>query len=285
MTKIPLLVLLLAMGAAGCQDKPKRADVTDSPARLTLAAAPTFSADSAYALIERQLALGARVPNTPAHVRAGDLLIALLKQYGCTVTVQDFQPTTWDGKKLRARNIIGSINPSAVKRILLTTHWDSRPYADQDSTKAKQNLPVLAANDGASGVAILLELARTMQASAKKPTVGIDILFFDAEDGGDTSGKVDKDFEAKVGNQIGFSGFCLGSRYWANNPHKPGYSAYYGVLLDMVGAKGATFKREGYSAQFAPGVNTTIWQTASQLGYSQYFIDEAGGSITISRPT
>ncbi len=275
MTKLPLLVLLLALVAASCKDKPKQSDVTDT--QLTLVPAPAFNADSAYALIERQIALGARVPNTPAHVRGGDLLIALLKQYGCAVTVQDFQPTTWDGTKLRARNIIGSINPQAVKRILLTTHWDSRPHADEDSTKSKQTQPVLAANDGASGVAVLLELARTIQASAKKPTVGIDIVFFDAEDWG--TGKVHKDYESKIGEQVDFEGFCLGSRYWANNPHKPGYTAYYGVLLDMVGAKGATFPREGNSMQFAPDVTKTLWKTASQLGFSQYFIDQNGGAI------
>jgi glutaminyl-peptide cyclotransferase len=279
MTKLPLLVLLLALTAASCNPNPKTGDTAQTPAQLPMAAAPAFSADSAYALIERQIALGPRVTNTPAHVRGGDLMIALLNQYGCTVTVQDFQPTAWDGTKLRARNIIGSINPAATKRILLATHWDSRPHADADTTKANQTLPVLAANDGASGVAVLLELARTIQASAKKPTVGIDILFFDAEDWGN-SDKVSKDFEPKIGNQVDFVGFCLGSRYWANNPHKPGYTAYYGVLLDMVGAKGATFRREGYSMQFAPAVTTKLWQTASQIGYSQYFIDADGSPIT-----
>ncbi len=270
---------MLALAASSCKDKPKTSEGSQTPAQVTMNPAPAFNADSAFALIEQQVALGPRVPNTPAHVRGGDVLIALLKEYGCTVTVQDFQPTTWDGTKLRARNIIGSINPTAAKRILLATHWDSRPHADQDTTKAKQTQPVLAANDGASGVAVLLELARSIQQSAKKPTVGVDIMFFDAEDWGDGN-KVSKDFEPKIGEQVDFVGFCLGSRYWASNPHKPGYTAFYGVLLDMVGAKGATFQREGYSMQFAPAVTTTLWQTASQLGYSQYFIGQTGSPIT-----
>lgn len=241
--------------------------------------APAFSADSAYQFIEQQIAFGPRVTNTPAHEKAGDYMIAKLKQYGFEVTVQNFTPTAWNGTRLNARNIIGSLNPQAAKRILLATHWDSRPFADQDSVEANHGKPVLAANDAASGVAVLLELARTIQASQQKPTVGVDIIFFDAEDWGN-SDKASKDYEAKVGDQVDFVGFCLGSRYWANNLHKPGYSAYYGVLLDMVGAKGATFMKEGYSTQFAGEVVNNLWKTASQLGYSQYFVDQGTGPIT-----
>jgi glutaminyl-peptide cyclotransferase len=274
------LVLLAGLSMlAGCRNKPSDTTSTQSASTKTTVSAPAFTADTAYALIERQLAIGARVPNTPAHVEGGDFLIAKLKEYGCAVTVQDFQPTTWDGVKLRARNIIGSINPAATKRILLASHWDSRPRADQDSLVANRAKSVPAANDGASGVAVLLELARTIQQAKTKPNVGVDIIFFDAEDWG-SGEKASKDFDPKVGQQVDFVGFCLGSRHWANNPHKPNYSAYYGVLLDMVGAKDATFKREGYSMQFAPTVTTNFWQTASESGYGQFFIDQPGGPIT-----
>lgn len=269
------VAFLLTLG--GCKTKPKDQTETQTD-KIALVKAPAFNADSAYTYIEQQVAMGPRVTNTPAHQRAGDYMIAKLKQYGFTVTVQAFTPTAWDGTKLKARNIIGSLNPQATKRILLTTHWDSRPFADQDSVAANHTRPVPAANDGASGVGVLLELARTIQQSSQKPTVGIDIIFFDAEDWGNGE-KAMGDKEAASGN-VDYLGFGLGSRYWAKNLHKPGYSAYFGVLLDMVGAKGATFMKEGYSMEYAPAVVNTIWQTASQLGYSQFFVDQRGGEIT-----
>ncbi len=151
---------------------------------------------------------------------------------------------------------------------MLAAHWDSRPYSDQDSTR--KTLPVLGANDGGSGVGILLEVARTLHENQNKPDLGVDIFFFDAEDWGTTAGpSSDK-----------YAGFCLGSRHWADNKHIPGYSAYFGILLDMVGAKGATFLKEGLSTQYANEVVRTVWNTASQLGYSNYFIDQAGPTIT-----
>ncbi|GAB3732194.1 M28 family peptidase [Spirosoma lituiforme] len=272
-------LLLLSVGA--CQNKQSQSDATQTTEKPTTAAvsAPSFNADSAYSYVDRQVAFGPRVPNTPAHVQTGNYLAAKLKQFGCEVTEQSFVATTWDGKKLNARNIIGNINPKATKRIVLASHWDSRPHADQDEDVADQKKPVVAANDGASGVGVLLELARTIQQSQQKPTVGIDIIFFDAEDWGNGE-KATNDFEKESGNQFDYIGFCLGSRYWAKNLHKPGYSAYYGILLDMVGAKGATFAKEGLSMQFAPTVVNNVWQTASRSGYSQYFVDTPGGQIT-----
>jgi hypothetical protein len=278
MTKSILSVFFITLALISCKEKPKQSDTTQSTEQQTPAvSAPAFNADSAYAYVDQQVKFGPRVPNTPAHVQTGNYLAAKLKQFGCTVTEQSFVATTWDGKKLNARNIIGSINPNATKRIVLASHWDSRPHADHDPDKADQSKPVLAANDGASGVGVLLELARTIQQSQQKPTVGIDIVFFDAEDWGNSDKAVgDKE---QGSDDTDYVGFCLGSRYWAKNPHKPGYSAYYGILLDMVGAKGATFPKEGYSLQFAPTIVSNIWQTASRAGYSQYFIDSPGGSI------
>ncbi len=278
MTNHFFLALALLLAVSACREKPKQSDATQTAEQPAQVAAPAFNADSAYAYIDKQVAFGPRVPNTPAHVDAGNYLVAKLKQFGCTVTEQNFVATTWDGKKLNARNIIGSINPQATKRILLASHWDSRPHADNDPDAADQDKPVTAANDGASGVGVLLELARTIQEAQQKPGVGIDIIFFDAEDWG-SGEKVKNDFETASGNQYDYLGFCLGSRYWAKNLHKPGYSAYYGILLDMVGAKGATFAKEGHSMQFAPTVVNNVWQTASQLGYSQYFVDTPGSAI------
>lgn len=281
MTKLSLFLVpaLLLLTAGACRTKQSQSDTTQTTNQPVTVSAPAFNADSAYTYIDQQVTFGPRVPNTPAHVQTGNYLAAKLKQFGCEVIEQNFVATTWDGKKLNARNIIGSINPRAAKRILLASHWDSRPHADQDTDEADKSKPVPAANDGASGVGVLLELARTIQQSQQKPTVGIDIVFFDAEDWGNGE-KAANDFEKESGNQFDYIGFCLGSRYWSKNLHKPGYSAYFGILLDMVGAKGATFAKEGMSMQFAPTVVNNVWQTASRAGYSQYFIDTAGGQIT-----
>ncbi len=279
MTKIFVYFFALTMVLGSCKEKPKQSDTTQAAEQLPTVSAPAFNADSAYGYIESQVKFGPRVPNTPAHVQTGNYLVSKLKQFDCDVMEQSFVATTWDGKKLNARNIIGSINPKATKRILLAAHWDSRPYADHDPDKDDQTKAVTAANDGGSGVGVLLELARTIQQSGQKPTVGVDIIFFDAEDWGNGD-KASNDFESATGNQYDYIGFCLGSRYWAKNLHKPGYSAYYGILLDMVGAKGATFAKEGLSMQFAPTVVNNVWQTASRAGFSQYFIDTPGGQIT-----
>jgi len=278
MSKTLLITLALFTALASCKNDKKtesQTNSTEQPAQST--SAPAFDADSAYQYIARQVSFGPRVPNTAAHVKGGDYLVAKLKEFGFAVIEQKFQAKTWDGKTLNARNIIGSINPQASKRIVLSSHWDSRPRSDQDTTVADRADAVLAANDGASGVGVLLELARAIQKAKQKPSVGIDLVFFDAEDWGDGE-KAGGDKEP--GNEFDYIGFCLGSRYWAKNPHVPGYKAYYGILLDMVGAKGATFAKEGYSMQFAPSIMNQVWQTASQLGYSQYFVDTAGGSIT-----
>lgn len=233
----------------------------------TMAPAPVFNADSAYAFVEKQVAFGPRVPNTSAHQQTGDYLVATLKGYGLTVTEQKFIATTYDGKKLNARNIIGSYNPNASKRIMLASHWDSRPFADQDSVLTSKAVP--GANDGASGVGVLLEVARVLSLDTSQLNLGVDIVFFDAEDWGNSAVATDE-----------FGGFCLGSRYWADNKHIPNYTAYFGVLLDMVGAKGATFPKEGYSVRNANEVVRTVWNTASQLGYSNFFIDQPGPAIT-----
>jgi glutaminyl-peptide cyclotransferase len=278
-------IVAFALITVACDDKKKAASGETQTSAITQATAPTFAADSAYAFIEQQLAFGPRVPNTPAHVRGGDYIVAKLKAYGCEVTEQPFTAKAWDGTLIKGRNIIGSVNPQAAKRIFISSHWDSRPRADQDSTAADKTKPVPAANDGASGVGVMLELARTLQQAKTKPAVGVDFIFFDAEDWGDgekaggdkepVGGRVDQ-----AAADIDYIGFCLGSRHWAKNPHKPGYTAYYGVLLDMVGAKEATFQKEGWSMQFAPSVVQVVWNTASQLGYSQYFVDINGGAIT-----
>jgi glutaminyl-peptide cyclotransferase len=258
-------VLIAVSILSSCKNKTD-SDQTEEQT-LKLAATPAFNADSAYAFIQKQVDFGPRVPNSSAHAKCGDYLVATLERLGLEVTEQNFTATTYDNKKLKARNIIGSFNPSASKRILLASHWDSRPFADQDSVHKEK--PVPAANDGASGVGVLLEITRMLASTKDKPDIGIDIIFFDAEDWGNSEEAKDK-----------FSGYCLGSQYWAANKHAPGYTAYFGILLDMVGAKNATFLKEGYSMEMAGGVVKTVWDIAAQLGYSNFFIDRRGSAIT-----
>lgn len=222
---------------------------------------PPFNADSAFVYVEKQVAFGPRVPNTPAHKKCADYFVQFFKSQGAEVTVQEAKVKDHLGTNLDIKNIIASYNPNAQRRIMLSAHWDSRPRADEDSVK--QNLPIDGANDGASGVAVLMEIARQLKNSP--PNVGIDLFLWDAEDGG-TSGNNES--------------WCLGSQYWANNPHKKGYRADYGINLDMVGAAKATFPKELYSNTVAPQIVQKVWQTAHQLGHGAYFPMYDHGTIT-----
>jgi hypothetical protein len=222
---------------------------------------PTFNSDSAYNYVAKQVSFGARVPNTKAHQQCGDWLIETLKQFSDTLYVQAGEVKAFDNTPLKFRNIIAAFNSENKKRIILAAHWDTRPFADQDKDQSKWRTPIDGANDGGSGVAVLLEIAR--QLKANKIDLGIDIILFDAEDYG----------------QPGFSNlpekentYCLGSQHWAKNLHVPGYNAKYGILLDMVGAKGSTFLMEGYSMQVHPELVRKVWNKAHQLGYTQYFL-------------
>lgn len=265
--RLPILLSIIVCFYS-CKSKDSSEQTAEQTATALVKSAD-FNADSAFQFVQKQVNFGPRVPNSAPHRACGDYLVATLKKYGWQVTEQPFTATTFDGKKLNARNIIGSFNPTAAKRILLASHWDSRPFSDQDSLV--KDKPVMAANDGASGVGILLEVARALSAQPAKPEIGVDIIFFDAEDWGSSESE-DTGME--------YSGFCLGSQHWAANKHAPGYTAYFGVLLDMAGAKGATFFKEGYSTQMADDVVRQVWATASRLGYSNLFIDEPGASIT-----
>ena len=233
--------------------------------------APSFNADSAYAFIDRQVAFGYRVPNMPGHKACGDYLAAELKRFGAQVYEQEMTLTAYDGTKLDCRNIIGSFNPEQEKRILLFAHWDTRPYSDEDPNPANHRKPIDGADDGASGVGVLLEIAR--QIGMKTPNIGIDIAFFDAEDYG-----VPEFAKEQYGNTS--DTWCLGSRFWGRNPHKPGYKAQFGILLDMVGARDAVFYKEYISMRYAARYVDEVWEKARNLGYGKYFINANGGAIT-----
>jgi hypothetical protein len=270
--KTVLLLNLLVLGVACNQDKEKSAKQDkEVPARIINV--PVFNSDSAYFFVKKQVDFGPRVPNTAAHQKTFDYLINTLKKYGATVTTQEFTALNYEGKQLQLKNIIASYSPEKQKRILLAAHWDTRPFADKD--KEKPNAPFDGANDGASGVGVLLEIARLLN-TKPTPDVGIDIIFFDGEDWGEKIGEQNTR-KPPEGYQ---EWWCLGSQYWARHKHKPNYSAYYGILLDMVGAKDSKFYREGTSVEFAPSVVDKVWSQATRLGYSNVFINQISGSVT-----
>lgn len=219
--------------------------------------APNFSADSAYAYIQKQVDFGPRNPNSQSAVKCGDWLVSTLETFADKVYVQKDQVRAFDGTMLNMRNIIAEFQPEKKKRIMLFAHWDTRPFADKDTVRV--NEPIDGANDGGSGVGILLEIARILK---QNPTdYGIDIMLFDSEDYGAPVNRI-----SKVQND-----WCLGSQYWSKNPHKPNYNASYGILLDMVGGKNASFPYEGTSAQYAPHVLDKLFNSAKRLGYSELF--------------
>lgn len=264
MSKINLL-LMITLLAVGCNKTQQKTTANPVESKIQV---PVFSSDSAYQFVRQQVNFGPRVPNSKAHQLCSEYLSATLTRFGATVTEQRATLTAFDGTKLNSVNIIGSFNVESKDRILLFSHWDSRPWSDHDPDKSKRNQPVSGANDGASGVGVLLEMAR--QLGIQKPNIGIDIIFFDAEDYGAT--------ENTTGNSE--DSYCLGTQYWCKNPHTPNYTAHYGILLDMVGAPDAKFYKEQISMQFAAHVVNSVWSTASKLGFGQYFIDDQGGGIT-----
>jgi Zn-dependent M28 family amino/carboxypeptidase len=258
-----LLVSIALVAIAGCKSQQQNSSSSASSESATAATAVDFSGDNAYNLVKQQCDFGPRVPGTTAHSKCAEWLEQSLRQYCDSTIVQEAQVTTFDNKKLNIKNLIGIINPDANNRILMLAHWDCRPWADNDPDQAKHNEPVMGANDAASGTAVLLELARLM--SEKKPTVGVDILLVDAEDWGT--------------NDVEES-WALGTQFWAEHPHQEGYSPRFGILLDMVGAKGAKFSKEMMSMQYAPSVVNEVWDMAQQSGFGNYFDNKLGGAIT-----
>ncbi len=260
-----IIFLISVLGIiSSCTDQKKPKPTTTTVTQPTVIA-PTFNADSAYAFVKAQCDFGPRVPGTKAHAACAEFLEKKFKTYTSSVTVQTGVVTTFDGVKLNIKNIIASFNPQSKSRVLIFAHWDTRPWADQDT--ARTNEPIIGADDGGSGVGVLLEIAR--QLSTQAPAIGIDLICFDAEDWG-----------KKDGGEESEDSYALGTQFWANSPHIPGYIADYGILLDMVGAKGAQFRMEGFSKQHAQFVIDKVWKTASRLGYSDYFLYQESGYVT-----
>ena len=227
---------------------------------------PVFNSDSAYMFVEKQVSFGPRVISTEAWDNCSKFLSKKLKSYNAEVKIQTAPVTTYDGKNHTLRNIIASYDSEKNNRIALFAHWDSRHIADHDTINTDK--PILGANDGGSGVGVLIEIARIINNT--KPKVGVDIILFDAEDYGQPE---NSNFP------IMSDSWCLGSQYWSKNPHKKNYFAKYGILLDMVGGKNAKFWQENISTYYASNIVQKVWNTAHEIGYSDYFVFKSSPQI------
>ena len=258
-----LILLSVTLLCAACGDKHKKsADAADDAL-----VAQQFSADSAFTFCQQQCDFGPRTMNSEAHEQCGQWIMDKFRSYGLEVSEQRATLTGFDGTPLQSNNITAHYQPELQQRILICAHWDSRPWADNDPDEANHQKPVLAANDGASGVAVMLELARVLSADTCRLPVGVDFVCFDAEDWG-TEHQSDS--------------WALGAQYWAKSIHKElnGKTYRYGILLDMVGGQGARFYQEGVSLLYAKNVVDRVWKAATIAGYSSMFPQADGGTIT-----
>jgi hypothetical protein len=244
-------------------------DDKDTIVKVKNTTAPEFNKDSAFAFVKAQTDFGPRVPGTPANEACAIYLKETMSAFADTSFIQRGKVRLYTGEIVDCKNIISVFDAENTSRILLCAHWDSRPYADWDEDEANHRKAIDGADDGASGVGVLMEIARLI--SKKKPNVGIDIIFFDVEDYGEPQDAQGKGKE---------NAWALGSQYWSRNPHKPGYFAKYGILLDMVGASDAVFSKEGFSTTYAPTIVEKIWNIGQKLGYEKYFVDKESGYVT-----
>jgi Zn-dependent M28 family amino/carboxypeptidase len=259
------VVIVIVLAGFSCKQNPQPIAQNEEATKVTV---PEFNADSAYYYTAAQVAFGPRVPNTTAHKACGTYLANELRRFGAEVIEQEAVLRTYNNQAIQAKNIIASFQPENKNRVLLCAHWDSRPFADHDPNPEYHRTAIDGANDGAGACGALLEIARRI--GMQPPTIGVDIILFDAEDGGAP------EFDRR---NYGSSGWCLGSEYWAKNPHIPNYIAKYGILLDMVSAPGAQFYKERMSMQYAENIVKKVWETAQALGYGSYFINKNGEGI------
>ena len=248
--------LLLGAQVGGAQADAGRA----SPAVAPRPGA--FDGAAALEYARAQVAFGPRVPGTAAARRAGDWLVAQMRERADTVIVQTWTHRTKDGVALPMRNIFAQIRPALTERVLYVAHWDTRPTSDSEYERELREQPGLGANDGASGVAMLLALADALK--QVPPAVGVDILFVDGEDYGDFGPDVD---------------VVIGSAYFAENLPIRGYRPAYGVVWDMIGDRDLRIQQERHSLRNAPEVVERVWTRAAALGYSRYFVQSQGHQV------
>lgn len=261
-----VLFFILSITACGGQ---KKTEKTNTPIAVTPKATQGFNADSAFTFVKDQVDFGSRVPGTEAHQKCADYYVNKFNNYGAQVSVQEFTAKGYEGTMWKGKNIIASYLPQEKERILLCAHWDSRFIAEQDENKDRQKDAIDGANDGASGVGVLIEFARQFQ--LRTPNVGIDIVLFDVEDQGAPYYAATTDTE---------DSWCLGSQYWSKEAVNNNYQAKFGILLDMVGASDAVFMKEQISMYYAKEVVEYIWNKAYEMNYSNYFINKRGGILT-----
>ncbi len=258
------ILFLLFLGCSGCTGDgtttPPQTTTTPPKAEVKI---PKFNRDSAYFFTQQQVDFGPRVPNTKAHTACKDWYVKKFKSYGADVIEQNFQVKSFKNKILNSTNVIAQFNTDNDHRVVLAAHWDTRHHADQDADEKKKDDPILGADDGASGVGMLLEIARQIQINGID--LGVDIVLFDAEDQGTNGGAE--------------TTWCLGSQHWSRNLHRPNYKPKFGILLDMAGAKNARFTKDEVSMKHAPNVMNKVWKIAKERGYGNYFIDERGGPL------
>ena len=248
-----VLVALPALATLGACDR--------MPSRPKTA----FAADSAMSYTRQQLAFGPRVPGTPGAQKAGEWIVAMMKQRADTVIEQRWTHRTANGKDLPLRNILARFRPAATQRVLYLTHWDTRPTADADPMIGNRGAPIPGANDGAAGVGLFLALGDALKKTP--PNIGVDLLFVDGEDYG-------KSFDAP------YTDVLMGSQYFANNLPSADYRPVFGVLWDMIADANLNILQEGNSMRQAPEVVSRVWQKAADLGYERYFIPRAGYDVT-----
>jgi glutaminyl-peptide cyclotransferase len=222
--------------------------------------APDFSGKEAFDYLIAQTDFGPRNPGSSGHRACLDYLVGELEHFADAVNHQEFTHTGSRGEQISLTNIIASFNLPATNRVMLCAHWDTRPWADQDKDPKKREKPIIGANDGASGVAVLLQLAKLMKQS--RPPIGVDILLFDGED---------------LGQKNDLTNFALGSKYFAAH-RSPRFNPQYGILLDMIGDEQLEIPKEPNSLRYAPEVVQYVWTTAENLGLNE-FTDDTSADI------
>lgn len=262
---VSLALLLTAFGCGG----------SASPTAAAGSKVPTFDGDRAYADLNTQVAFGPRAPGLASKEACRAWLVATFKAAGASVEEQKFTFHPDDkSADIAGNNIIATFGATAgaaaTPALLVSAHWDTRPLADQDPTLGNRQTPIPGANDGASGVAVLTELARAFKASPPSQTIAL--VCFDLEDLG----------ELPLTAAQPYLGFSLGARYFAANAGS--HKAAAGILLDMIGDTNLAIYQEQYSLGANHLLVEQVWNAAAALGYKQFKNATGGGIIDDHKP-
>lgn len=268
-TNVAGVILLVAgLMTCGCKKPGSVNPVATNIEANSITPSVKFDGDTAFMYIKTQLDYGPRVPGSEGNALCRDFIVNTLAAHGASdIKIQHGEVTAFTDEVLPIANIMGSYNPEAKDRILLVAHYDTRPWGDSDDSEENRMKPIPGANDGGSGVAVLLEIARHL--NIEKPEIGVDLLFVDAEDYGQASGFSSHD-----------DSWCLGTQYWVKNmPYASDSLPMYGILLDMVGGMDAQFHREYFSDRYASRIVDKIWSIANRSGFGEQFVNKTGGSV------